>query len=182
MCSPATRPWWSTRPMRCPTCSWVPPPRPWPPAGCAPSNGSPAGGAAPPRAATCSTPPSGAEAAAPTAKKGGRSKKSDDSFGGPERTLAGLLTEQLAAGALAQAGKPPRWVTMGFAALLASPIERGSPYYRRLRAEAFEQWNQDMIDNGNVPDGFDWKEHADFSCLTEAQENLGLDVEPGNLD
>ena len=42
--------------------------------------------------------------------------------------------------------------------------------------EAFEQWNEDMIDNGNVPEGFDWKEHADFSCLTQVQENLGLEV------
>jgi ABC-type nitrate/sulfonate/bicarbonate transport system substrate-binding protein len=48
--------------------------------------------------------------------------------------------------------------------------------------ETFEKWNDDMIDSGNVPEGFDWKEHADFSCLTEAQENLGLEVEPGNLD
>ncbi|HEX7186897.1 MAG TPA: hypothetical protein VF423_01620 [Actinomycetes bacterium] len=47
--------------------------------------------------------------------------------------------------------------------------------------EAFEQWNQDMIANGNVPEDFDWKEHADFSCLTEAQEALGLEAEPGNL-
>ena len=46
---------------------------------------------------------------------------------------------------------------------------------------AFDQWNKDMIANGNVPEGFDWQEHADFSCLTEAQENLGLDANPGNL-
>jgi ABC-type nitrate/sulfonate/bicarbonate transport system substrate-binding protein len=48
-------------------------------------------------------------------------------------------------------------------------------------AESFDVWNQDMIDNGNVPEGFDWKEHADFSCLTQAQEKLGLEVQPGNL-
>ncbi len=85
----------------------------------------------------------GPEAAPTTAKKSSRSKKAaDDSLGGTERTLAGLLTEQLVAGSLAQAGKPPRWVTMGVGALLASSVERGSPYYRRLRAEAFEQWRQ----------------------------------------
>jgi len=39
-----------------------------------------------------------------------------------------------------------------------------------------------MIAAGNVPEGFDWREHADFSCLTEAHENLGLEVEPGNLE
>lgn len=47
--------------------------------------------------------------------------------------------------------------------------------------ESFEEWNQDMIDNGNVPEGFDWKEHADFTCLTQAQENLGLEPNPGEL-
>lgn len=47
--------------------------------------------------------------------------------------------------------------------------------------DAFEQWNEDMIANGNVPEGFDWKEHADFSCLTQAQENLDLEVMPGEL-
>jgi ABC-type nitrate/sulfonate/bicarbonate transport system substrate-binding protein len=47
--------------------------------------------------------------------------------------------------------------------------------------DAFEQWNEDMIANGNVPDGFDWKEHVDFSCLTQAQENLGLEVQPGDV-
>ncbi len=47
--------------------------------------------------------------------------------------------------------------------------------------ESFDAWNDAMIDAGNVDEGFDWREHADFSCLTEAQENLGLEVEPGNL-
>lgn len=48
-------------------------------------------------------------------------------------------------------------------------------------AEAFDEWNQDMIENGNVPEGFDWREHADFSCLTQAQENLGLEPNPGDM-
>lgn len=47
--------------------------------------------------------------------------------------------------------------------------------------ESFDEWNQDMIDNGNVPEDFDWREHVDFSCLTEAQEDLGLPVEPGDI-
>jgi ABC-type nitrate/sulfonate/bicarbonate transport system substrate-binding protein len=47
--------------------------------------------------------------------------------------------------------------------------------------DSFDEWNQAMIDAGNVDEGFDWREHADFSCLTEAQEKLGLEVEPGNL-
>jgi ABC-type nitrate/sulfonate/bicarbonate transport system substrate-binding protein len=47
--------------------------------------------------------------------------------------------------------------------------------------ESFDAWNDDMIANENVPADFDWREHVDFSCLTEAQEDLGLEVEPGNL-
>ena len=47
--------------------------------------------------------------------------------------------------------------------------------------DSFEQWNKDMIANGNVPEGFDWKEHVDFSCLTQAQEDLGLEVQPGDV-
>src|SRR5918995_1212089 len=45
-------------------------------------------------------------------------------------------------------------------------------------AEAFDQWNQDMIDNENVPEDFDWKEHADFTCLWKVQEKLDLDQNP----
>ena len=47
--------------------------------------------------------------------------------------------------------------------------------------ESFDAWNEAMIEAGNVDEGFDWTEHADFSCLTEAQEKLDLEVEPGNL-
>jgi ABC-type nitrate/sulfonate/bicarbonate transport system substrate-binding protein len=47
--------------------------------------------------------------------------------------------------------------------------------------EAIDRWNQDMIDNENVPADFDWREHTDFSCLTEAQTNLGLEPRPGNI-
>ncbi len=47
--------------------------------------------------------------------------------------------------------------------------------------ESFDEWNQDMIDNGNVPEDFDWREHVDFGCLTQAQENLGLEPNPGEI-
>lgn len=45
-------------------------------------------------------------------------------------------------------------------------------------ADAFEQWNQDMIDNENVPEDFDWREHVDFTCLWQVQEELGLEKNP----
>jgi ABC-type nitrate/sulfonate/bicarbonate transport system substrate-binding protein len=45
-------------------------------------------------------------------------------------------------------------------------------------ADAFEQWNQDMIANENVPKGFDWREFVDFECLWQVQEELGLEPNP----
>jgi ABC-type nitrate/sulfonate/bicarbonate transport system substrate-binding protein len=45
-------------------------------------------------------------------------------------------------------------------------------------ADAFDQWNEDMIANENVPEGFDWKEHADFTCLWRVQDELGLENNP----
>ena len=74
-----------------------------------------------------------------------RTKKgaaAEETFTGPERSVAGLLTEQLASGAFNNAGKPPRWVTAGVGALIASRVEPRSPYYRRIRAEAVEQATQ----------------------------------------
>jgi len=49
-------------------------------------------------------------------------------------------------------------------------------------AEAFDKWNKDMIDNENVSEGFDWKEHADFTCLWQVQEELGLTKNPNPDD
>ena len=47
--------------------------------------------------------------------------------------------------------------------------------------ESFDEWNNDMIANENVPADFAWRDHVDFSCLTEVQEELGLEVEPGDV-
>jgi hypothetical protein len=48
-------------------------------------------------------------------------------------------------------------------------------------AKSFDEWNQDMINNGNVPKDFDWRKHVDFSCLTEVQKKLGLNPNPGTV-
>jgi ABC-type nitrate/sulfonate/bicarbonate transport system substrate-binding protein len=48
--------------------------------------------------------------------------------------------------------------------------------------ESFDEWNADMIENENVPEDFDWRDHVDFSCLTEVQEKLGVDVKPGDIE
>lgn len=77
-----------------------------------------------------------------------RSKKKSE-VGGPERTLAALLTEQLAFAATNQAGKPPRWLSLGLGAFLASKLEPRSPYYRRLRVVTVEQQQLGWISKVN---------------------------------
>lgn len=57
---------------------------------------------------------------------------------GVQRTLAGTLTEQLAAEATRRAGNPPRWLTLGLGAYLAQRVEPKSPYYNRLRQNVLE--------------------------------------------
>jgi len=77
--------------------------------------------------------------AEPTPKKGKAAGMR--AFGGPERSLAGLLTEQLAAEATTRAkgGKAPRWLALGVGALFGSRAEPRSPYYNHLRSFAFQQ-------------------------------------------
>jgi Planctomycete cytochrome C len=83
----------------------------------------------------------GEEVAQTPTKKGARGKKkAEESAGGPERTLAGVLTEQLVAAAANKAGKPPRWVSLGLGAFTASHLEPSSPYYRNLRKETAESF------------------------------------------
>jgi hypothetical protein len=90
----------------------------------------------------CIAPQGGSEAPATQAKKAGRAKRDE---GGGERTLNGLVTEELAIAAINQAGKPPRWVSLGLAAQLASQLEPRAAYYNAIRGVAYEQvrlgWN-----------------------------------------
>jgi mono/diheme cytochrome c family protein len=89
------------------------------------------------------------EPAAP--KRTSRSRKADDEGStGAERSLSGLLTENLASGVLSHAGKPPRWITLGVGAYLASTTDPRSAYTHRLRKSAFELaelgWNAKAIE------------------------------------
>lgn len=55
-------------------------------------------------------------------------------------------------------------------------LDGGSPY------PAFLQWTEDMVADGTVPSGYDFREHADFTCLWQAQESLGLPLNPDPAD
>jgi cytochrome c5 len=72
-------------------------------------------------------------------KPKGRRKKADASTG-PERSLAGLLAEQLGQAMAAKAGKLPRYMTLGIGALSSARVDVGSPYVTRLRRTVVDQW------------------------------------------
>ena len=46
-------------------------------------------------------------------------------------------------------GKPPRWLTLGLGALVASHVEPGSPYYRKIRRDAVEAATQGWTSKAN---------------------------------
>ena len=78
------------------------------------------------------------------ARRKPRGKKTDDkeAAGGTDRSLIGLLTEQLADSAVASQGKSPRWLAQGFGAFLSAQVEPRSPYYQRLRQTAWQKYDQ----------------------------------------
>ncbi|HEV3167920.1 MAG TPA: c-type cytochrome domain-containing protein [Isosphaeraceae bacterium] len=82
-----------------------------------------------------------------------RSKRSSDDPGGPERSLEGLLVEQLGTAGATKAGKAPRWLALGLGSYLGSQAEPRSPYYRHLRELTAEEYK--------------------LGWLTKAQEALG---------
>jgi hypothetical protein len=86
----------------------------------------------------------GEEALAKPAKKSSRSKRAaaEEAAGGPDRSLAGLVSESLGVGVISSAGKPPKWLSLGLGAFLASRVEARSPYYRELRSEAYTAFEQ----------------------------------------
>jgi hypothetical protein len=72
-------------------------------------------------------------------KRPAKAKRGEDA-GGPERSLTGLLVEQLVASGTAMANKAPRWLCLGLGAYYGSQVEPRSPYYRHLRDEAARQY------------------------------------------
>ena len=75
-------------------------------------------------------------------RRRGRGRRTEAAESGAERSLAGVLTEGLGSGALAAAGKAPRWLREGVGTFLASGVEPRSPFYRRLRQAAAQDFAQ----------------------------------------
>lgn len=117
-------------------------------------------------------PLNGAEESIAPAGGGGASKKSartkkgqaaeEPVPDGPDRTLAGLVSEQLASSAAVAGGKPPRWLVFGLGAYFGSRVDpRGSNYYRKLHEKAGEQFT--------------------LGWVTKANESLGNEGEPETI-
>jgi hypothetical protein len=84
----------------------------------------------------------GDEPKAASARKAARGRRGGEEPGGPGRSLAGLLAEQLAAGAVSTSGQSPRWLSLGLGAYMASQVEPRSAYYRGLRSEVADLYVQ----------------------------------------
>lgn len=88
-------------------------------------------------------PLNGGEEAAPVKSRTSRSKKTQDKDeeSGPDRSVAGLVSEALGSAAINSAGKPPRWLSQGFGVFLSSQIDpRDSSYYEKLRRTVAQQY------------------------------------------
>jgi hypothetical protein len=78
-------------------------------------------------------------------KRRARSKRggeADSEIGGSDRSLDGILTEALGAGALAASGNAPRWLSLGLGSYMAEKVEPRSQYYKQLRQTAFANFDQ----------------------------------------
>ncbi len=78
-------------------------------------------------------------------KRRARSKRGGDAeaeSGGADRSLDGILTEALGAGAVASSGTAPRWLALGLGSYLSEKVEPRSQYYKQLRQTAFANFDQ----------------------------------------
>jgi mono/diheme cytochrome c family protein len=86
----------------------------------------------------------GEEPKATSSRKSARRKRPAEPTG-PDRTLAGLLSEQLGSGVAASSGQAPRWLSLGLGAWTSSQVEPRSGYYRGLRAEVANLYLQGWV-------------------------------------
>jgi hypothetical protein len=89
--------------------------------------------------------PLGGKKEEPAARRKTKSKRGESESSGPDRTLAGLLTETFASATYATAGgdkTAPRWLKEGLGSYMASVIEPRSPHYRQLRQAAFRAFDR----------------------------------------
>jgi hypothetical protein len=60
---------------------------------------------------------------------------------GPDRSLLGLLVENLTDATVSSQGKSPRWLASGLGTYMAASLEPRSPYYQKLRQLAHQKYD-----------------------------------------
>jgi hypothetical protein len=116
----------------------------------------------------------------PASKRGrGRRRGARDAeAGGTGRGLVGLLTENMADGAVRAQGKSPRWLASGVGLFLASLADRRADVFRTLRQTALQKYRQgwDTLatqalgdGDGLAPEEFKAISLALVECLNSAQ-------------
>lgn len=99
----------------------------------------------------------GREGSATPSSKKGRSKRGGDDSGGPDRSLAGILTDYLANGTVRRNEKAPLWLGYGLGAHFASRVDPRSPFAGRLKRNLFDQVELGWVSKANDALGGDAK-------------------------
>jgi len=84
-----------------------------------------------------------------SARKAARSKRSDDEAGGNERSVAGMLAEQMAMGVLKNEKTTPSWLCLGVGAYFAAALDPKSTYVHHLRTAAASEYKQGWPSRAN---------------------------------
>jgi hypothetical protein len=97
-----------------------------------------------PQPYVATTDPLGGKKEEPSAaRRKPRTKKGEEKdASGSDRTLIGILTEQLADAALTAQSKSPRWLAEGLGTFLSSQVDHRSSYFQKLRQTAREKYSQ----------------------------------------
>ncbi len=77
-----------------------------------------------------------------SARKASRPRRTDDVAGGNERSVAGMLAEQMAVGVLKNEKNTPSWLCLGVGAYFAAALDPKSTYIQRLRTTAASEYKQ----------------------------------------
>jgi mono/diheme cytochrome c family protein len=83
----------------------------------------------------------------PGTRKSPRGRRGDEESG--ERSVAGLLAEQMASGVLRQEKEAPRWLCLGLGAYFAAALDPRCTYVQRLQSTAAAQYQQGWTPRAN---------------------------------
>ncbi|MHC5540477.1 c-type cytochrome domain-containing protein [Singulisphaera rosea] len=97
----------------------------------------------------------GREGSATATAKKGRAKRDDS--GGPDRSLAGLVTDYLANGMIRRSEKAPLWLGYGLGAYFGSRVDPRSPFAGRLKRNLYQQIELGWVSKANDALGGDSK-------------------------